>query len=141
MRNFNTEDFSGCGQYLVRNDKEPNKFTDTGFLTTIMKKIGYCRGHGLNELPEKGNVITLIDMSDGLTSFGYFDQRKDPSRNNNPRIITSETSKFWLWVQFNGLQSLCDYLNNPDLCQQEYRFATQEEVVRVVMYQRSRWRN
>ena len=133
MRNFTIEDFSGAGQYLVRNDKPENKYTDTGFLSTIMKKVGYCIGQG----PENGNIMTLINMSDGKTSLGYFDQRKDPEYKKNPRTCNTH---LWEWVQFNGDQVLCDYLNNPDLCQQEYRFATQEEVVRVVMYQKSRWR-
>ncbi len=135
MRNFTTEDFSGAGQYLVRNDKEPNKFVDTGFLSTIMKKVGYCLGQGVTDRPDRGNIMTLVDMSDGLTTLGYFDTRKDPNSNNGPY----NTDK-WEWVQFNGTQALCDYLNNPHLCQQEYRFATQEEVTRVVMYQKSRWR-
>lgn len=137
MRNFTTEDFSGAGQYLVRNDKEPNKFVDTGFLSTIMKKVGYCLGQGCSDVPERGNIMTLVDMSDGLTSLGYFDQRKDPEYRKNPRTCNTH---LWKWVQFNGTQSLCDYLNNPDLCEQEYRFATQEEVTRVALYQKSRWR-
>ena len=56
------------------------------------------------------------------------------------RTTTSESIAKWKWVQFNGKKILCDYLNNPEFCQQEYRFATQEEVVRVVLYQRSRWK-
>ncbi len=134
---FTIEDFSGAGQYIVRNDKEPNKFVDTGFLSTIMKKVGYCLGHGCIDFPDKGNIMTLIDMSDGLTSLGYFDQRKDPEYKNNPRKCNTH---LWEWIQFNGTQSLCDYLNNPDLCDEDYRFATQEEITRVVMYQKSRWR-
>lgn len=139
MRNFTIEDFSGAGQYLVRNDKEPNKYVDAGFLSTIMKKVGYTipNSRCLSNPPDQGNVYTLVDMSDGLTSLGYFDQRKDPEYKNNPRRCNTH---LWEWVQFDGLQVLCDYLNNPDLCLQEYRFATQEEVVRVVMYQKSRWK-
>ena len=138
MRNFTTEDFSGAGQYLVRNDKEPNKYIDSGFLSTIMKKVGWCSGQGLEDFNGYKNIMTLVDMSDGLTSLGYFDQRKDPEFRKNPR---TSNSKMWIWVQFNSTQNLCDYLNNPDLCEQEYRFTTQEEIVRVVMYQKSRWRN
>lgn len=140
MRNFTPEDFSGAGQYLVHNDKEPNKYVDTGFLSTIMKKVGYCLGQGCAKRPKRGNIMTLVDMSDGLTALGYFDTRKDPEHGKNPRKISSENINTWVWVQFNGTQALCDYLNNPDLCEQEYRFATQEEVTRVVMYQKSRWR-
>jgi len=127
MRNFTIEDFMGAGQYLVRNDKGPNEYTDTSFLTTIMKKVGYCLGHGCVDPPD-GNIMTLVDMSDGLTKLGYFDQRNDPTYNDNPRTIDSST---WIWVPFSNKQVLCDYLNNPDLCRQEYRFATNEELVRV----------
>ncbi len=38
----------------------------------------------------------------------------------------------------NSKQDFCDWLNITS--RDEYRFATQEEVVRVVMYQKSRWR-
>jgi hypothetical protein len=135
MRNFTTEDFSGSGQYLVRCDKEPGKYVDAGFLSTVMKKVGYCHGKGLANEPEKGNVSTLVDMSDGMTALGYFDTTADKEYGNGP-----VNTHMWKWVQFDNTQVLCDYLNNPDLCKQEYRFATQEEVVRVVMYQKSRWR-
>ena len=134
MRNFTTEDFSGCGQYLVRNDKEPNQYVDTGFLTTVMKKVGWCPGQGTQKWER---TYTLTDMSDGLTKLGYFDQRRDPGYKSNPRECNTS---LWDWVQFTDLMVLCDYLNNPDLCHQEYRFATQEEVVRVVMFQSSRWK-
>jgi len=136
MRNFTTEDFSGSGQYLVRNDKERNTYCDAGFLSTIMKKVGYCLGQGTVGGVQENNVVTLVDMSDGKTSLGYVDTRKDPDHGKNPMTCHTET---WVWVQFDNKQVLCDYLNNPDLSQ-EYRFASQEEVVRVVMYQSSRWR-
>lgn len=112
MRNFTTEDFAGSGQYIIRADKPANKYVDTGFITTILKKVAYKMG-----LP---NRYILVDMSDGLITDGVY--------NKETKIFTP----------FTDLQSICDYLNNPEI--QEYRFATQEEVVRAVMYQKSRWR-
>ena len=128
MRNFTTEDFSGAGQYLVRNDKPRNGFVNTGFLSSVMYKVGYSHGTKFENRPDTGNVMLLISMSDGLSLHGHF------LKNGNE----TDTSK-WTFVQWNGVQEFCDYLNNPELSQ-EYRFASQEEVVRVVMYQTSRWR-
>ena len=140
MRNFTMEDFSGAGQYLIRADKPAGEYTNPGFMSTIMIKVGYCRGQGCLNPPQTGNIITLVDMSDGCTSLGYFDTRKDTGYHQVPKMTNSEGISKWVWIPFNGYQALCDYLNNPDFSQ-EYRFATQEEVVRVVMYQKSRWRN
>ena|SRR5688572_1098795 len=138
MRNFNIEDFRGAGQYLIRADND-NFISNTGYLSTVLKKVGWItpNHHTFVDVPEKGNIYTLTDLSDGMTSCGYFDQRDDLESKKNPRIITSEGIAKWKWVQFNGVQSLCDYLNNPDLSQ-EHRFATHEEIVRVALYQKHR---
>lgn len=133
MRNFTIEDFSGAGQYLI---KQKESYRDALYMSTIMYKVGWIRPNGklLVDCPESGNIYTLISMSDGMTLCGYFDTR---GFGDNP--VTSEKIAKWEWVQFNGIQSLVDWLNNPELSQ-EHRFATQEEVVRVVLSQKSRWR-
>jgi hypothetical protein len=139
MRNFTTEDFNGAGQYLIRmcpaeiaaqNDPELTfyGYIRTSYLSTIMYKVGYITNiWGLGK--DLSNVYTLVAMSDGNVRLGYKDKK----------------TKEWVLFQgeedgVKGTQVLVDYLNNPELSQ-EYRFATQEEVVRVVMYQKSRWRN
>lgn len=110
MRNFKIEDFKGSGQYLVANREKI--YSDTGYLSTLLLKVGYRHGK---------NSCVLISMSDGWVQEGYF---------NNE-----------IFIPFEGKESLVQYLNNPELCKEEYRFATQEEVVRVVLNQSSRWRN
>lgn len=146
MRNFTPEDFSGAGQYLVRvtneelyareQNKPFNGVTRTGFLSTIMYKVGYIRNNwkigGSN-----GRITTLAAMSDGCTQHGHF--ITEDEKGNKLEI------KDWLkvlWVtddNSSGKEKLCNHLNDPDT--QEMRFATQEEVVRVVLYQKARWRN
>ena len=145
MRNFTPEDFNGGGQYLLRMSPEEiicreqgnafHGYSRTSYLSTLICKVGYCHGHGLANRPEETNVMTLVDMSDGFTKLGYFDSRNDPNFGSKTGESNVDT---WIWVQFDSKEVLCDYLNNPDLCQQERRFATQEEIVRTVMHQRSR---
>jgi len=71
-------------------------------------------------------------MSDGRTIIGNYTS-EIPKSNNYEKII-------WQGKGDIGQQKLIDWLNNPKLSQ-EHRFATQSEIVRVVMYQSSRWRN
>lgn len=129
MRDFKVEDFHGCGQYLVRTQSDYIK--DTGFLTTIMYKVGYINVHNILNVNDS---ICLISMSDGWVQLGYFDK------------IDNKNSRFIAWSNEKrekidiAKQKLCDYLNNSELCKNEYRFATQEEIVRVVMSQKSRTR-
>lgn len=130
MRTFTTEDISGAGQYLIRNDKEPGKFVDPGFMSTIMLKVGYIYGN--KHVGFQDSKYTLTDMSDGWTRLGYFITKDDEGNQ-------IEDSDKWGFKTFTEPQDLVDYLNNESLSQ-EYRFATQEEVVRVVMYQKSRWK-
>jgi len=140
MRTFKPEDFYGSGQYLLRlstaeisakkNNKLFSGYPDTGYLSTIIKKVGYIIN---NEKIGNGEQIhTLIDMSDGSTMIGNFTV-KNPESNNWERSI---------WQGKNGLgrQLLCNWLNNSELSQ-EHRFATQEEIVRAVLHQSSRWKN
>lgn len=123
MNNFKVEDFSGAGQYLVRtSDKH---VYDTGFLSTVMYKIGYQHNKNLIQHGEYSNYC-IIAMSDGWTRDGYFEKNG------------SEDTKDWTYKAFVDKATLTQYLNE---CEESYRFATQEEVVRVVMCQSSRWRN
>lgn len=124
MRNFKPEDFDGSGQYLIRNDGEPNTLKDSGYMSTITYKVGYSHGHGFTSKPDKGNIVLLVSMADGWTQSGYFDKhgKEDP--------------EFWTFSQWNSKQDFCNWLNTKD---QEMRFATQEEIVRVVLYQKGRW--
>ncbi len=144
MRNFTTEDFSGAGQYLVRlggvetEERKLDRFInvkDTGYLSTIMYKVGY--DHNNLEIGTGQQITLLISMADGWTrSFHYHKDSKDTPIDYDNKVI-------WQGEEIGdngGKRKFVDYLNNPILSQ-EYRFATQEEVVRVVMYQSSRWRN
>lgn len=120
MRNFTIKDFEGSGQYLVKaTNNEYRHYVDSGNLSTNMYKVGYLHGS------EKGypykNIYSLISMSDGWVQDGYYKNKK--------------------YNHFISKYALVRYLNSSKLCKTEYRFATQEEVVRVVLYQKSRWKN
>lgn len=127
---FKPEDFDGSGQYLIREpiDKERTSFiSDSGYLSTIMLKVGYS--HATRRNMAANSNYCLIDMSDGLIREGYFTNTE-----------TSDCDK-WIWNPFAGTTSyeaktrLCEYLNNNPR-KETFRFATNEEVVRVVMCQR-----
>jgi len=140
MRNFKIEDFSGAGQYLLRmspreiycksNNLPFEGYSDTGHLTSLVKKVGWITNN--YDIGDGEQIYTLTDMSDGMTRISNYTS-KEPQTNNYEKTI-------WQGENGSGLQKLVNYLNNPELSQ-EHRFATQEEVVRVVMYQSSRWRN
>lgn len=134
MRNFETKDFTGCGQYLVRNRFAPNACKDTGYMETLMVKVGFT--NSARALADSGRrPLCLVDMSDGLTRLGYFDTTADPEYKTNGKANTD----LWVWHDFDDFPALCEYLNNPAHCE-EYRFATHEEVMRVVLGQRGRCR-
>lgn len=131
---FKPEDFDGGGQYIVR--ETPNKINtphiaDSGYLSTIMMKVGYS--HGTRRKNAKSSIYCLIDMSDGLVKEGYFSNTKTESGE-------SIDSDKWIWNEFAGDNSfeaknrMCEYLNNNPY-KETYRFATNEELVRVVMRQ------
>lgn len=134
MRNFKIEDFEGCGQYIIRADRE--HYTDAGFMSTIMKKVGWLIG--TSKAGRQEQRVCLIDMSDGLITDGYF-INKDEKGN---RI---EDTQRWIWISFEKTEedrfadkrTLINYLNNPNLSQ-EYRFATHEEVMHVILNQKHR---
>lgn len=131
---FKPEDFDGAGQYIVRESVNKTNSPDiysTGYLSTVMKKIGYTLGTRRNNSP--ANIYCLIDMSDGCVKEGYFTGTK----NEDGRDIDSEK---WIWNQFAGTTNheaktrLCEYLNNNPHGE-TYRFATAEEVMRVILHQ------
>jgi len=133
---FTPEDFDGVGQYILR--EPPSKLNtlyvaDTGYLSTIMMKVGYS--NNTRRKNAKSNIYCLIYMSDGLVKEGYFTNTKTESGES----IDSEK---WIWNEFsgdNGFEAktrLCEYLNNNPY-KETYRFATNEEVVRVIMHQRN----
>jgi hypothetical protein len=78
-------------------------------------------------------------MSDGCTYIGNFTEQNPSITGNWDRVIW-QTDRLDNFKIINSTQKLVDWLNNPELSQ-EHRFATQDEVVKVVMYQSSRWRN
>ena len=151
MRNFATEDFSGAGQYLIRMNpsevycRENNKpfygYDNSTNLSTIMYKVGYI--HNNFEIGSGHQLITLTSMSDGWTQFNHYPNygKAQECKKQGIEIDFDEWEKvFWQNDSDevkNGWQKFVDYLNHHS---QEMRFATQEEVVRCVLKQTSRWR-
>lgn len=155
MRNFTPEDFEGAGQYLLRmgteeisareNGKPFRGYSDAGYLSTITYKVGYM--HDILNIGNGNQLTTLTSMSDGWTRICHYPNAKKAQlyKKEGKELDFDEKEKT-LWQSdedgnpnfLSGKQKFCDYLNNPDT--QEYRFATQEEIVRVVLYQKSRWR-
>ena len=145
MRDFRKEDFAGGGQYLVRLTNEELKANEqgtkyqgvvnTGYLSTIMEKVGYI--HGNPDVYNGGQLITLTAMSDGWTRF--MDFGPDVDKSDNKIQLDKRRKNIWQTEgDSSGTQKLCNFLNAP--YSQEVRFATQEEVIRVVAYQKHRWR-
>lgn len=133
MRNFTIEDFTGAGQYLIRNDKPAGQYIDPGFMSTIMYKVGFMINN--LDIGSGGQITTMTSMADGMTSmYNYVDP--SPSKSGNWDKVIWQNDVIG---DHKGIQRFVDWLNNPELSQ-EYRLATQEEVVRVVMYQKSRWK-
>lgn len=139
---FKPEDFEGAGQYLVRvhpthkkNRNGKPHVIDTGYLSTIMYKVGY-----INNIEKIGNgkqLTCLVSMADGWIRFCHY-ITKDAQGNE------IEDSSIWKVVYWQGRldsdpvtkrDSFIDYLNKED---HEYRFASQEEVIRVILSQSHR---
>lgn len=137
---FTPEDFEGAGQYIVRegyNKLKSPYINDTGYLSTVIQKIGWTNNIRPFEDKEATRYM-LIDMSDGLIFHGYFTNTR---REDEPH--RSKPVEEWKWNEFSGKsnaeakQKLCDYLNeNPD--GETFRFATNEELIRVAAYQKYR---
>lgn len=131
---FTPEDFDGCGQYIIRESSAKfngDFISNTGYLSTIMYKIGYS----LCTRRDEKAIVSLIAMSDGLITEGYFTNTETAP--GQP----CDTDK-WIWNKFAGDNNfeaksrLCEYLNNGPH-KKTYRKATIEEVVRVVLNQRN----
>ena len=131
---FTPEDFEGAGHYIVREPGtklEKATIDRTGYLSTIMYKVGYSQ---CTRRDEKA-LYCLIAMSDGLVREGYFTNTVSESGES---IHVDK----WIWNKFAGensfeaLTRLCEYLNNGPH-KETYRMATVEEVVRVVLHQRN----
>ncbi len=146
MRNFTIKDFEGAGQYLVRmsppeihcqkENKEFKGYVDTGYLSTIMYKIGYITNNF--NIGNGNQLITLSSMADGWTRIGYYDEKEpDGSTKFDSKVFWQKDDD----DRYGGKRKLIEYLNDEKLSSSEYRFATQEEVVRVVLSQNWRWRN
>lgn len=126
---FKPEDFYGSGQYLIRENSQKlisPYIADTGYLSTIMYKVGYLIDH-----QGSGAELCLISMSDGLVRSSYATIEPDIHGTKYVHHKFSGTS-----VNEAELK-LCEYLNNePQPHASTYRMATVEEVIRVVLYQR-----
>ena len=141
MRNFTAEDFAGYGQYLVRmgaseldvqkTGKVFQGYSNTGYLSTIMYKVGY---HTNNlEIGNGEQLVCLVSMSDGYVDFYHY-----PNAGRGIRGADEWEKVIWQATgEKTGWQVLADFLTTGT---EEFRFATQEELVRVVMYQSSRWK-
>jgi len=134
MRDFTVKDFEGAGQYLVRATKD--FIENTGYLTTIMYKVGYMHGEG-----RKGQKTLLISMADGWSN----DRTYITKDAEGKKLTDTEDWIKIIWrtdkkanPPVTGKQLFVDYLNIH--AEQEYRFATQEEIVRVVASQNWRWK-
>jgi hypothetical protein len=134
MRNFKLKDIEGAGHYLVRQDKKEDgsnveHISRTGYLTTIMYKIGYMHGS-----KTEGQVTCLISMADGWTQDShYVKDPEDPKNASNWEEVKWVSDR--LGTKQKGRDLFLDHLNKGET---EYRFATREEVVRCVMHQH--WR-
>jgi hypothetical protein len=114
---FTSENLAGSGHYIVRTDQDYIK--DTGYLSTIMSKIGYHH----NARSRHGAKYQFVSMADGWSHDGWFDRKK------------SNNSSDWIFKPFKNIEDIANYLNNnPN--KDKYRFATVEEVIRVVLHQR-----
>lgn len=132
MRNFTSEDFTGCGQYLVKigpqemaaREAGQTSYTvqDTGYLATMLYKVGW----GVAYEKEDGSscyYLALVSMTDGMVTNRY-----KPSASEDWTFITGSAG-------ITAFDVFADFLNTG---MEEYRFATQEEVVRVILYQTSK---
>ena len=141
MRNFKVQDFEGSGQYLVRMGEDEIKKRKKGlipgvesdsYLCTITYKVGYITNN-YKIGGTRGQITCLTAMSDGHVTLGhYITKRKDGTN-----IGIADWKKI-LWVtdeNSSNKQKFVDHLNDTDVNgAQEMRFATKEEIIRVVSY-------
>lgn len=133
---FKPEDFEGAGQYIVRegtNKLNSPHIQDTSYLSTVMMKVGYLSKYREGSSSSK---YVLVDMSDGLITEGYFTN----TRNEDG---SGKAIYHWIWNDFGAessnesKQNLCTFLNS-NYYKETYRFATNEELIRVAAYQKYR---
>jgi len=134
MRNFKISDFEGGGHYLVRTTKK--YIEDNGFLSTITFKVGY-----MYKIPGflSQQVITLTSMSDGWTRIGNIilhDKHGNKLHQNDWGFNTWKNDDLGDKL---GLAKFVLHLNSEHT--QEMRFATKEEIIRVVSYSKTRYKN
>jgi|AntRauTorckE6833_2_1112554.scaffolds.fasta_scaffold00137_2 hypothetical protein len=131
MRNFKLEDFSGCGQFLVRSANKPSIY-NPAFLSTILYKVSYQFSG-----PTWGtHQIVFVSMSDGLISTKFIDH--SISEDEEDRWYYFSDPDQDLGGPDRAKQKLVDYLNDPKKCKQEYRFATHEELMLFALHQTHR---
>ena len=133
MRDFKPEDFDGCGQYLIRNDKGPDQYSNASFMCTIMYKIGWLTNN-LN-IGNGEQILAKIAMSDGMLQISNYVDSEPTASRNWEKVIWQHISM----EKRDGTQKFCNWLNNEALSQ-EYRLATHEELMRVMLNQTSRTR-
>jgi hypothetical protein len=125
-----------AGDYIVRehiNKLNNPHFVDAGYLSTMMMKIGWGHASGRKEIV---SPYYLIDMSDGMIVAGVF-SGITKSDNGSMNFDNAVWNPFEAEKGRDAKQKLCDYLNNNPHGE-TFRRATQEEVVRVILYQKSR---
>jgi hypothetical protein len=137
---FTPEDLDGAGQYIIKEHKnklEYSYFKDTSSLQSNMYKIGYINNHRLKE--DMSNQYLIISMTDGWSMPGYHISIDEEGNK-------IEDSAKWEFISFSGndnieaKQKICEFLNN-NIYKSTYRFATNEELIRVAAQQKLRTRS
>ena len=121
---FNVENLSGGGSYLVRSDR--HSLPDTGFLSTVLFKVSYFHSQGEEVDNTHFHLYGLVSMSDGYLLRGWYEKND------------SDDPMDWKFNHFDSLAVLADWLNGA-LTSSRWRFATHEELLRVVLYQTARF--
>jgi len=153
MRNFTPEDFNGAGQYLIRMSSDELYCREQGkrfighmdgtHLSTILYKVGYIINN--DKIGNGTQLITLTSMSDGFTIYcDYPNFGKTQKYLREGKVVDFDEDEKSYWQNTaegvsDNWQVFCDYLNNQEYCQ-EYRFATQAEIVLCVLSQKSRFK-
>ena len=140
MRNFKLEDFETGNVYLVAlcsdqlrqmsESKIPTVEDDTK-LSKTMYKLGFMVHY--NQMTNTYyDVSCLINMNNGYTRYFNYENTRDTTKPNEEikwtKIIWSDSV-----VGETGVEKVIRYLNNP-VESSEYRFATKEEVLRVIKH-------
>jgi hypothetical protein len=136
MRNFKIEDFEKPGKYLLRmsseeiyaqeNNESFSGYPDSDDLSKRIVKVGWIPGDynvGNGEL-----IYALINMSDGkIITSNYVIQHPELSEYHHIK-------QKWIGNNGKAQQYLCKWLNDTSLSK-EYRFATQKEIIKMIIQQ------